>query len=249
MLDQTNSKSLSGYPALSSIPLLRYLFSQEQIDHRENEIIFVLVPRIIRGQELNNLNLRTVDVGTASTIDLRHGAPVALKPVSLATPPAAAGLPPLTVPARPAQPVPPQPVLIHFSPEQLTAVAGDTFTVDVLVNGAQNLFSAPLALQYDPTKLQLLDASSGEFLSLDKQTVTMARRDDPAGGMVLLTADRPAGAAGVSGSGALYHLRFIARAEGRATISIAHSGLKDSSNQEIPANGVQALVEIKPRTS
>jgi general secretion pathway protein D len=257
MLDETNSKSLSGYPGLSKIPILRYLFSQEQTDQRENEIIFVLVPRIIRGQELNNLNVRTVDVGTASTIDLRHGAPVALKPVSLAAPQAttpgpaaaAAGLPPLTMPAQRA-PVPaPQPVLIDFSPPQITATAGDSFTVDVLINGAQNLFSAPLAIQYDPTKLQLLDASNGDFLTQDKQTVAMARRDDPAGGLVLLTADRPAGASGVSGSGSLFRLKFIAKAEGRATISIAHSGLKDSSNQEIPASGVQALVEIKRRAT
>jgi hypothetical protein len=182
---------------------------------------------------------------------------VALKPVSLGPPQetapslaaGAAALPRLSTPLQRAPAAPPQPVLIEFSPSQITTTAGDSFTVDVLINGAQNLFSAPLAIQYDRTKLQLLDASSGDFLSQDKQTVAMARRDDPAGGLVLLTADRPVGLSGVSGSGSLFRLKFIATAEGRATISIARSGLKDSNNQEIPASGVQALVEIKRRPS
>jgi len=50
---------------------LKYLFSSTQKEHITNELVFVLVPHIVRGQELNDLNRRAFDVGTGSGIDLR----------------------------------------------------------------------------------------------------------------------------------------------------------------------------------
>src|SRR4051794_6606673 len=52
MLEDSQTKSLSGIPGLSQIPILRYLFGQTNTEHRENEIVFALIPHIIRGQEL-----------------------------------------------------------------------------------------------------------------------------------------------------------------------------------------------------
>ena len=52
-------------------PLLKYLFSSTQKEHITNELVFVLVPHIVRSQELNDLNRRAFDVGTGSGIDLR----------------------------------------------------------------------------------------------------------------------------------------------------------------------------------
>ncbi len=50
---------------------LKYLFTSTQKEHITNELIFLLVPHIVRGQELNELNRRAFDVGTGSGIDLR----------------------------------------------------------------------------------------------------------------------------------------------------------------------------------
>ena len=72
ILEDSESRSLSGYPWLTKIPILKYLFGQEEKDRRQNEIVFAITPHIIRGQELNDQNLRVVDIGTGSSVGLRH---------------------------------------------------------------------------------------------------------------------------------------------------------------------------------
>jgi general secretion pathway protein D len=71
ILETTETNSLSGYPWLTKIPILKYLFGQEAKDQRENEIVFAITPHIVRAQELNDQNLRLVDVGTGNSVELR----------------------------------------------------------------------------------------------------------------------------------------------------------------------------------
>src|SRR5436309_2859710 len=103
MLEDQQTKSLSGIPGLSQIPILRYLFGQTNTEHRENEIVFALVPHIIRGQELSELNERALQVGTASAIELHRVNRPAAAPGSEAAP---APAPQAPAPAQPPQPVP-----------------------------------------------------------------------------------------------------------------------------------------------
>src|SRR6201987_2715164 len=72
ILEDQQTKSLSGIPGLANIPLLKYLFSQPNTEHRENEIVFALVPHIVRGHEVSRLNQEVLDVGTANAIELRR---------------------------------------------------------------------------------------------------------------------------------------------------------------------------------
>src|SRR5204862_1944558 len=72
MLEDSTTRSLTGIPGISQIPILRYLFSQTTTDHRENEIVFALIPHIVRGQELSELNQRALQIGTANAIELRR---------------------------------------------------------------------------------------------------------------------------------------------------------------------------------
>jgi general secretion pathway protein D len=72
ILEDSETRSLSGYPWLSKVPILKYFFGQEEKDRRQNEIVFAITPHIVRGQELNDENLRVVDVGTGSAVGLRH---------------------------------------------------------------------------------------------------------------------------------------------------------------------------------
>jgi general secretion pathway protein D len=71
LLENSQSKSISGYPGLINIPILKYLFGNENTDHRQTETVFVLIPHIVRIQDVNALNLKQLDVGTANNIELR----------------------------------------------------------------------------------------------------------------------------------------------------------------------------------
>ena len=72
MMEDQRTKSLTGIPGLAQIPILKYLFSESKSDHAENEIVFVLIPHIIRGPEGPHGNVDMLDVGTANALELRR---------------------------------------------------------------------------------------------------------------------------------------------------------------------------------
>src|SRR5882672_811564 len=74
ILEDSETQSLSGYPGLLKVPVLKYLFGQENKEVRENEIVFAITPHIVRAQDLNEQNLRPIDIGTGSLVEMRHPA-------------------------------------------------------------------------------------------------------------------------------------------------------------------------------
>src|SRR5437667_3148407 len=75
ILEDTETKSLSGYPWLTKIPILNYLFGQENRQRIEDEIVFAITPHIVRAEEITDENLRMIDVGTGTSIGLRRQEP------------------------------------------------------------------------------------------------------------------------------------------------------------------------------
>jgi general secretion pathway protein D len=72
ILEETESKSINGIPGLASIPFFRYFFSTESKQRQDNELVFMLVPHIVRAQDVFDSNTRAIDVGTANSISLRR---------------------------------------------------------------------------------------------------------------------------------------------------------------------------------
>jgi len=64
ILEDTETQSMSGYPWVSRIPILKYLFAQDNKEHTENEIVFAITPHIVRSQEITEQNLRAIEIGT-----------------------------------------------------------------------------------------------------------------------------------------------------------------------------------------
>jgi len=75
ILEDTETHSLSGYPWLTKIPILKYLFGQEDTQRQQNEIVFAITPHIVRAQEVNDDNLRLVDLGRGNTVTVGHTDP------------------------------------------------------------------------------------------------------------------------------------------------------------------------------
>jgi len=75
ILEETETTSLSGYPWLAKLPVLKYLFGQEEKDRQENEIVFAITPHIVRSQDVTEQNLRLVDVGTGNATVVRQKDP------------------------------------------------------------------------------------------------------------------------------------------------------------------------------
>jgi general secretion pathway protein D len=255
ILDDSQTKSLSGIPGLAQIPILRYLFGQVTQDHSQDETVFAITPHVIRGTSLSELNQRAIDIGTANSIELRRIS----HPVTPASPTpagqapggqAAATPPPAAQPAQPAANPAAAPgqqgsANFLFDPGQITAQKGNTFVVNLLISGAQNVYSVPVQLNYDPAKLQLVNVSNGGFLSQDGQAVALVHREDDTTGTLQITATRPPGAGGVSGQGAVVTLTFQAKASGQTPLTITRGGARDPGLQAITVNGAQASVTVQ----
>ncbi len=91
ILEDQDIRSLSGIPGLAQIPILKYFFAQSNVEHKENEIVFALIPHIIRARDVTDLNERALEVGTASTIELRRASQAPPAPGNEAAPAAGAG--------------------------------------------------------------------------------------------------------------------------------------------------------------
>jgi general secretion pathway protein D len=254
MLEDSQTRNLTGIPGLAQIPILKYLFGQSTVDHSQTETVFVLIPHIVRRQVLTAINQQAIDVGTASAIALRRVnrvAPATTTPAAPATGPSSgAGSVNVTQPP-PASSSMPTPQLMErsspasfaFDPPNTIQHVGSTFTVNVLLNGGQNIFQVPMQISYDPKLLQVANVSNGSFLSQDGQIVTVTHREDD--GTMQVTATRPPGAAGISGQGPVVTLTFVAKAAGQASLTIARGGARDPAMQALPVNGASAAVTIQ----
>ncbi len=263
----------SGIPGLSSIPILRYLFGSKDRITEDDEIVFLVVPHVVRAQELTPANLRTIDTGAGMSIELRRTSNEAAGPVAT-TSPAPARPTPGSVPgvsaeaaastaltqmradanAPPAVTPPPTPaspptgdtsqhVNIMLNSPG-SVVPGTTFQVPVVLTGGTDISSVPLQIQYDPAKISLVNVGDGDFLNRDGQIVAMAHRDDGPG-TITLNASRPPGAPGISGAGVVCVLTFQAKSSGESAINITRSGAMNSAQKPIQAQASQTTVVVQ----
>jgi len=252
MLEDQQTRAISGIPGLGQIPILKYLFSQTTTDHSETETVFVLIPHIVREHVLDEFNERALAVGTGSAIELRretHPSPGQQGggETSPSQPAAAKQVPPALMNASAVSTVTPAQGLASFAfdPQQISQATGSTFAVNVVLSGAQNAHSVPLQVSYDPKHLQVINVSNGSFLSQDGQAVALVHRDDDATGTLQITATRPPGATGVSGQGTVVTLTFLAKTAGQSTLTIAKGGARDPGMQALPVAGTAATVTIR----
>jgi general secretion pathway protein D len=70
--DKQDTASSTGIPGLSSLPVLKYIFGSKDHTINDDELVFLVVPHVVRSQSLEQVNLRTVDTGEGTNIQLRQ---------------------------------------------------------------------------------------------------------------------------------------------------------------------------------
>jgi general secretion pathway protein D len=244
IMDDSQTKSLAGIPGLAQIPILKYLFGQVSQDHSNDETVFAITPHVIRGSEVSAINQSAIDIGTSAVIQLHHSGKVLPAPAQPPSPAPTGQAPaPNGSPASPASPGATASFL--FDPPTIQTTKGNTFVVNLLLSGAQNVHTVPVQLNYDPKMLQLINVSNGGFLSQDGQIVSLVHREDEMIGQSQITASRPSGAGGVSGQGAVITMTFQAKADGQTPLTITRGGARDPGLQAITVNGAQASVTVQ----
>jgi general secretion pathway protein D len=271
ILEHQESHSASGTPGLGELPILKYLFSSRDKTVSDDEIVFLLIPHVVRATDISPLNLRQLDTGTTNSIELRHlratpdddmpsaqGIATNIPNLGIAQPKGAtAGAPGVIAgPAaggaaaealagmQAAQAAGGTPVTLQVTPATSTQSVGSTFKVTVNMAGGTDAYSAWSQMQYDATRLSLINVDVGDLLGKDGQPVALVHRDD-GGGNVTISASRPPGVAGVNGAGTVCTLTFQAKAAGDASIALVRPVVRNSKQQQLSATGSQAVVHIQ----
>jgi len=259
-----DTKTLSGIPGLSQIPGLRRLFSSENVEKSQSELLIALVPHIVRGQDLTEINLRGVATGVDQTIKLnfapKRDAPAELPPVA-APKPAAPEAPKPAEPPKPEAPKPeapkpeepkpeakPEPapgLRMFFAPVAVETSLGMTVNVSIQVEGAPDLFSAPLRVKFDPKFLRLNEVLRGAMLSADGQQPIFTRNIRNDAGEAIVMHSRLPGSSGVSGAGTLVTLVFQTVARGSTQVTLTEASLQNSKMQPLSSSAPSLNVEVR----
>jgi len=261
LFEKDDTRTLNGWPGLAKIPFMRYFFSDDKIDHQENEVLIVMTPRIVRIPEWTKGNLRPLYSGSESNVQVRRDRDVRT--------PTAEPTPGVQQPANPANqnpaPIPPagstpdggaaavsgvgqgaQGTKIRFEPRSVSLKAGQNTTVGIVVDNVNDLFSIPLLLQYNPAVVSIEEVQHGGFLSGGTQEIAIVSRVDKEHGQAIISATRQPNTAGVNGSGTLMGIVIKGLAPGSSNLSIVQVNAKDSQQRPIPLVSSEATVQVQP---
>ena len=262
LFERVDSKTLNGWPGLGNIPIVRYLFSSENVDHQETETLIVLIPHIVRMPDWTRANLRALYSGTETNPSVKREMDIK-SPVGNATPATTpqATTPAAPVPAGPAaapagtQPAPestpavPQAQVngprIRFEPAALNLTPGQTATLGVVVENVTDLFSVPMLLQYNPAIISVEEVRHGGFLSGGTQEIALVQRVDKEHGQAIISATRQPNTPGVNGTGTLLGVVVKALAPGATNLSIVQVNAKDSQQRPIQLVTSEAALRVQ----
>jgi general secretion pathway protein D len=255
LMQDQDTKSVSGVPGLGNIPIIRRLFSSETVEKDRHELLIALIPHIVRTPGITALNMRSIDAGTEQHTHLTltpESAPAQPAPAAApqqpgqpapavpapGQPPAASAAPPQAAPA-------PMPTHLVLRPWQAEVQTGATFTLQLDVDDARDLFAAPFRLKFDPQLLRLQEVKAGGFLSTDGQKIIFTRNILNDTGDATVNLNRLPGTAGVSGTGTLATFTFTAVKPGTALITFSDLVARNPQMQAISQDVPHAAITIK----
>ncbi len=261
LIQRTDTKTLNGWPGLAKIPVIRYLFSSDNVEHQEDEVLIVLIPHIVRLPEWTRENLRGIYSGSDQNIQVKRESEIHTPATETVKPSAQApaGVAPAVAPPTPGAAAPGvnppqgQPGKLRFEPQTLTLKVGETKTIAVVVDNVNDLFSIPMLLQYNPAVISIEEVQHavgegqhGGFLSGGTQEIAIVENVNKEKGQAIISATRQPNTQGVSGSGTLLGIVVKGIAPGSSNLSIMQQNAKDSQQRPIPLVTSEATLQVQP---
>ena len=260
LIQRTDTNSISGWPGLAKIPIMRYFFSTDSVEHKNDEILIVLTPRVVRMPNITAENLRSIATGTDQNPQVHFVEDAATAPVvpvpapgqpKQSTPTQTQGVPVVGTMAPPAATAPTVtpgtpggPATLRFEPSTISMKPGDTTTVGIVVENVKDLSSIPLLLQYNPAVISVEEVRHGGFLSADSQAA-IVQQPNQAHGQEIISVTRTPNSAGISGTGTVVAVVIKALAPGNSQLSIVQVNAKDSQQRPIQLVTVEGAVKVQ----
>ncbi len=244
LLREEDRRSLRGLPGILRLPVIRQLLSSNDNSIKQNDIVMLLTPRIVRTHELTADNVSPIYIGTAQNMGV-SGPPPLIAPIGAPTEPAPEPEPPglidqAAVPrdfldGAVSQPRPTFPTggsrpsygasVNIASPDADLLVGSGPYTVPISIDGASQLSTLTLSLTFDPNVLRVRAIEEGSFMRQGEADVLFAQHVDAASGRIELALTRTADLTGAAGSGLVAAVIFEPVAPGSATLAPNGLGL------------------------
>lgn len=245
LAERSQTKSVSGWPFLSRLPLLRYLFSGEDVNNSENEVLIVITPRLVRMRDVAKETLHALSVGTDAEVVLRRKEDVEVPLASGAGhgKPGASDTPGTAAPSLERQMQ--AEAILQIEPALVTVAAGDTFPIQVKLEDVKDLFSVSLLIKYDPQVLSIEDVRHGDFLSGGSQEVAIIQRIDKERGEARLFTTRRPNTAGVDGKGVLLGILVRHLTAAPTSLQVVEVAARSSRQKAISVSITQGSATIR----
>jgi general secretion pathway protein D len=260
IIQQTDSRSTSGIPGLTEIPILGRLFSGNNMEKDRTELVIALIPHVVRGQDIDATNLKGVAAGNATQIKVNFG-PLPAEPAEqpqgvVTTPsstlPAPAGAPPATAPPVVLAPPPPPPALgpaqaqgparVTFNPANIDTQQNATVTVTINADNVTDMISAGAQLRYDSHILRVTSITTGDLPQRNRAPLQPTQNILNDMGVSNMSVTRGPQDGGVSGAGALFTVVFQTVGKGSTNVTLGGVALTSSTGQPINATTPPPLV-------
>jgi general secretion pathway protein D len=161
LVTQENTKTISGWPGLSSVPILRYFVSDNSVTNNDDELLIVLIPHIIRLPDITPESLKSFYSGSETNPavlmvnDAVNASPTAPSSAPAASMPAATmmGAAPTPPSASPSSVAPPA----YVAPTASVAPAASAASVPSAATGSAPPMQTTQGarLRFDPSTVSL----------------------------------------------------------------------------------------------
>ncbi len=262
LIQQQESKTVSGLPGLTNIPIFGRLFSKEAIEKDQSELLISLIPHIVRSPDITDVNLKGIASGNETSIKVSYAArkgsgaanPAGLVATPAAVEPAPATAPAVTAPPPTATPTPVPPAApanpavaprVFFPQPQIEGQLSSVVTVPIEADNMTDLGSFQAQLKFDPKILRINGVIAGDLLQRDNQTLEPTKNILNDSGEATLSLARATGLPGVTGSGGLITIVFQAVGRGTTNIVLPQLVLKDSTGKPIATQAPALTVNVK----
>ncbi len=94
LIQSNDSKTVTGFPGLVRLPFFKQIFSSNNNQLTQNDIVMLLTPHIIRSHELTQQDVAPTYIGTANNLGLTGPPPLIQAPPPAPQPPAGGEQPP-----------------------------------------------------------------------------------------------------------------------------------------------------------
>jgi len=251
LIQEQDSKVISGLPGLSQIPLLRRLFTDEKIEKSQTELLITLIPHIVRSPDITEANMRTVPSGNVTNVRMLRGPAAGSTPAS--TPRNSPASPIAAASPSPSASVTPQPpstpaataATVSFLPAQLDAPLSSAATVTLRVANITDLNALTAQLKFDPKILHINNVVAGDLIQQTGPPLSPSKNILNDTGEALISVARDPKGPGVSGSGGLVTITFQAVGRGTTTVTVPQLMLKNTPGQPVATNTPVLTVNVK----